>query len=197
MKRLLQATNENDVQKVRELLDTEYGDDQGSINETDEQGRTALFLAAEQGYTVIVRLLIHKGADVTQFNNEGLTALDIASKNARTSTIPWIQEAVEKANRPKPAEQPTTEQQAKILLDLSEKLKEKQMNHLLELANNPSGDKARRHQQDAGSLLTAFGGIFGNQMKAFSSPQSNPLFSAFGLLSEVKGANSARPGSKG
>ena len=60
MTALMNAVNSNDADKVKDLID------QGAnINEADASGDSPLIMAAYQGYTEIVRLLLEAGADVT------------------------------------------------------------------------------------------------------------------------------------
>lgn len=46
-----------------------------NLNATDNENRTPLHLAAWQGHSVIVRLLIEHGASVNHACNQGATAL--------------------------------------------------------------------------------------------------------------------------
>ncbi len=48
-----------------------------SIEETDDRGRTALMIAAEQGHEAIVDLLIARGAATDRRDRQGLRALDL------------------------------------------------------------------------------------------------------------------------
>ncbi len=48
------------------------------LNQTDENGNTALLLAAKNGYPSLIPLMIQKGADIQAKNNQGLTALQVA-----------------------------------------------------------------------------------------------------------------------
>lgn len=51
---------------------------------SDNNGATALFVAAASGHSKIVQLLIKNGADVNLKNNEGLTPLHAASDFGKT-----------------------------------------------------------------------------------------------------------------
>lgn len=48
-----------------------------NLNATDNENRTPLHLAAWQGHSVIVRLLIEQSASVNHACNQGATALGI------------------------------------------------------------------------------------------------------------------------
>lgn len=50
------------------------------INSQNKEGKTALIIAAEYGYTDIVKLLLDNGANMLIKSNEGKTALDYATK---------------------------------------------------------------------------------------------------------------------
>ena len=54
--------------------------DKEEINSKNNEGKTALIIAAEYGYTKIVEILLHNGADVALKSKEGKTALDYAKK---------------------------------------------------------------------------------------------------------------------
>ena len=51
---------------------------------TDEHGRTPLHYAAEKGQPGVVHCLLDRGADPYQENHEGMTALDVVSRNFYT-----------------------------------------------------------------------------------------------------------------
>ena len=55
---LVRAAEEGDIQYVRNLLD--HGAD---INTRDKKGYTALIIATQYKYIVIIRLLLDRGAD--------------------------------------------------------------------------------------------------------------------------------------
>ena len=54
--------------------------DKEEINSKNNEGKTALIIAAEYGYTKIVEILLHNGADAALKSKEGKTALDYAKK---------------------------------------------------------------------------------------------------------------------
>lgn len=58
-----------------------------NVNAQDEKGRTALMLAAANGWTKIVNFLIDRGADINIAEESGWTALIYASSHGRTKTI--------------------------------------------------------------------------------------------------------------
>ncbi len=57
------------------------------VNSTDEDGRTALMLAAYNGYTGVVRLLLAAGSKVDLQDGKGRTALMYASTGAFPETV--------------------------------------------------------------------------------------------------------------
>lgn len=52
----------------------------GEINSKNNEGKTAVIIAAEYGYSMIVEILLRNGADSEIKSNEGKTALDYAKK---------------------------------------------------------------------------------------------------------------------
>jgi ankyrin repeat protein len=60
------------------------------MNYTNEFNRTALQAAALKGRTLIVKLLLEKGADVTVVNREGLAPLSLASWNRHIEIIEML-----------------------------------------------------------------------------------------------------------
>ena len=52
-----------------------------SLNLQDQDGNTALMLAAESGRTENVHLLLENGADPNVNNNDGKTAYELAQEN--------------------------------------------------------------------------------------------------------------------
>lgn len=54
---------------------------QKTINARDQQGRTALLMAATHGATSVIELLLEYGADMTSKNNANESALDVAKKS--------------------------------------------------------------------------------------------------------------------
>ena len=79
---LIDAAENNDIQRVRELLDS--GAD---INFKDRYGFTALIRATAEGHTEMVRLLLDYGADINYQNRNGLIALIIASASGYTEIV--------------------------------------------------------------------------------------------------------------
>ncbi|XP_058771411.1 integrin-linked protein kinase 1-like isoform X1 [Vicia villosa] len=68
--RLMYSANEGDVDGIREVLESGV-----SVNFRDVDGRTALHIAACQGLTHVVDLLLDKGADVDPKDRWGSTPL--------------------------------------------------------------------------------------------------------------------------
>ena len=55
-------------------------DNDAEVNDTNEDGDTALIRASENGHTKTCKLLLENGADVNHVNNDGDTALSLAGK---------------------------------------------------------------------------------------------------------------------
>ena len=51
------------------------------FNESDENGRTPLMIAAEVGNNVVANFLMSKGASMNSRDNDGKTAVEIAAEN--------------------------------------------------------------------------------------------------------------------
>ncbi|GAU35557.1 hypothetical protein TSUD_384050 [Trifolium subterraneum] len=68
--RLMYSANEGDIDGIREVLESGV-----SVNFRDIDGRTALHIAACQGLTHVVELLLEKGADVDPKDRWGSTPL--------------------------------------------------------------------------------------------------------------------------
>lgn len=68
--RLMYSANEGDVDGIREVIESGV-----SVNFRDVDGRTALHIAACQGLTHVVQLLLEKGADVDPKDRWGSTPL--------------------------------------------------------------------------------------------------------------------------
>ncbi|MHC4450992.1 MAG: peptidylprolyl isomerase [Planctomycetota bacterium] len=69
------------------------------VDALDDEGRTALMLAASGGHMPVVRLLVAAGADVT-IEDEGKTAVDMASAEEATTFLAAVAAADEERNRP-------------------------------------------------------------------------------------------------
>ena len=86
---LMRAVQSNDVAVVKELI--ARGKD---INEPEKNGDTPLIMAAHQGHTEILKLLLHAGADVNrQGPVNGYTALHDAIHQNHIDTAMAIIEA--------------------------------------------------------------------------------------------------------
>lgn len=64
------------------------------INATDDDGRTALMLAAENGHSKAVSLLISEGADIYITDNQNETALDKAKREKRSYVIKVFERSI-------------------------------------------------------------------------------------------------------
>ncbi|HYM71365.1 MAG TPA: ankyrin repeat domain-containing protein [Stellaceae bacterium] len=76
------ATEKNDVGKVQTLLSSG-----SSPNDTDENGRTGLHIAATNGNIQIVAILIKAGAKIDQRDKIGETPLHYAAERAHLEII--------------------------------------------------------------------------------------------------------------
>ncbi|CAI5474493.1 unnamed protein product [Closterium sp. Yama58-4] len=79
---LIQGARYGDMEDVAAALDG--GADAGLA---DDEGRTALHMAAANGHTEIARLLIQRGAPVNAVNRQGNTPLHWAAVNGRDSMV--------------------------------------------------------------------------------------------------------------
>ncbi len=84
VERLLYAAKNKDIITVKNLLAKSEGID---INAVDEDGNTALMLAAFFAKKDIVRALLDAGADVNVKNKKGNTALIIAAWHGRVNMV--------------------------------------------------------------------------------------------------------------
>jgi ankyrin repeat protein len=82
MKELFKAIKEDNILTVMSLVDN--GAD---INAKDEDGHTALIVAAKNGHTEIVNLLLNRGADINAKDKDGETALIKAAFNGHTEIV--------------------------------------------------------------------------------------------------------------
>ncbi|KAI8898101.1 ankyrin repeat-containing domain protein [Globomyces pollinis-pini] len=82
---LIRAVQENDSPKVASLIE-EFGA-QLSMAARDKNGRTLPMIAAQQGNTDIMRLLIANGADLKSTTQAGKTALSIAITNSQYEVV--------------------------------------------------------------------------------------------------------------
>lgn len=64
-----------------------------SIETTDDDGRTALLLAANEGYYKTVEFLLHKGADINRQDARKQTALHLATRNSWGAAVNMLLES--------------------------------------------------------------------------------------------------------
>ncbi len=79
---LFSAASRGDYQEVRDALR-----DGQAVNGRDSNGRTALMLAAKDGYESIVRELISERADINAQDNDGNSALIFAAGNGKDDVV--------------------------------------------------------------------------------------------------------------
>jgi ankyrin repeat protein len=79
----------NDINMIKilklenKLLSSQMAD---LVEPVDEDGKTLLLLAAEFGFTNLVQMQLHEGADPTKKDNNGKTALDLAKESSNASS---------------------------------------------------------------------------------------------------------------
>ena len=66
------------------------------VNACNDEGKTALMLAAKYGSINTVRMLLKSGADIGLIDNEGRDALDYASKANRNDTLGTLRASLSK-----------------------------------------------------------------------------------------------------
>ena len=83
---LTAAQNSNDCYECVELLISKGAD----VNETGNDGFTALMSAAIEGNLRCIKLFVNKGADVNTTDSEGRTALMCAAENGRDESLKYL-----------------------------------------------------------------------------------------------------------
>ena len=86
---LLRAASAGNADTVRTLLASPNVD----VNGVDDQGNTALILAARLGHNEVVSMLLLAKADVKVKNKEGKTALVLASEGGHDQTVAALTQA--------------------------------------------------------------------------------------------------------
>jgi ankyrin repeat protein len=76
---LFKACVVGDEEAVRRLIVA----DDVNFKAVDPTGSSALHVAADNGHTKIVEILIHYGIDINAANNEGQTALMLATRGGK------------------------------------------------------------------------------------------------------------------
>lgn len=74
---LFEAVKENNIDKVRELVEGNYAD----VNAKDSKRETPLYYAAEKGYTEVVKFLVRAKANITYYS------IDIAKKKGFSEIV--------------------------------------------------------------------------------------------------------------
>lgn len=71
---LIQAVLSNDIERVKDILNSGY-----DVHEQDENGMTALLHCCAEQNEKIMKILIEANAEVNHKNKNGFSALDIAT----------------------------------------------------------------------------------------------------------------------
>ena len=90
---LLTAAQEGKNAQVVKLIKAKT-----NVNETDNEGNSALMLAAKAGHQDVVQTLLKAGADVNAQNNSGTTALMIAAEQNQPEITAYLLKRKAKAN---------------------------------------------------------------------------------------------------
>ena len=85
---LLHAVRKNDIEAVQIALNKG-----ANVNTTDREGRTALMIAAQEGYANLAGRLIQNGADVNAKNSQGNTALMLAESEGHIGIVRMLKNA--------------------------------------------------------------------------------------------------------
>lgn len=85
--KLHEAVQENDIARVKSLISKSV-----AINDLGEDGRSALYLAAQEGYMPILKVLVHHGADVNtvSVNDDDSTPLIIAAFRGHADVVNFL-----------------------------------------------------------------------------------------------------------
>jgi len=86
---ILEAATENKEGAIRHLIRS----DVNSLQRTDEEGKTPLHLAAEQGHDSVVERLLEAKAAVDAQNKKGKTPLHLAAEQGHDSVVERLLEA--------------------------------------------------------------------------------------------------------
>ncbi|MDQ7825151.1 MAG: ankyrin repeat domain-containing protein [Candidatus Eremiobacteraeota bacterium] len=85
-KSLAEGAASGDVAKVTSALDKKPQ----LLNKPGEDGRTLLHIAAVQGHTPVVKLLVERGADLNVKTADGKTPLKIALESGKTELAEYL-----------------------------------------------------------------------------------------------------------
>ena len=88
---LIDAAYKGDYEEVRKLLAEPWSD--FSLNEKDNNGHTALCVAAMNGHEAVVKMLIEAGAETETTNNDGSTPIILAAAYGHNEIVKLLNEA--------------------------------------------------------------------------------------------------------
>jgi len=141
----IQAAQEGRLDLIQELLKNP----KENVNDQDEQGRTALMVASENGHLQIVQRLLEKNADLRLIDRQGRTALDWARIQGHSAILQLLDEKWESSktlhpgNPPWAKDSPLWESDQRILKNPEDRKVEKKISGAQEGEENPIEGGAR------------------------------------------------------
>lgn len=99
MQTFREAALNGQVQVIRDMLPGVQ-----DVDETDENGNTALMLAGYNGHTEIVKLLLDRGADINHLNSDGRNVLMYTASGPYPETVELLLERGAEIDRADKAE---------------------------------------------------------------------------------------------